>query len=178
MGRNSKLIFLVITSLVCIAIGYSIYVDINKPKKIEKKEVISFIEDFSMKANIDSGGFYRLKAKKAYLFLEQEKVDFEGCDFYYYDLKKEISGVSDKCFFERDKQVVLEKNVAGSYNNLKITTKEDSKLVYDIKKASGFVTGEVMAMDDRNFIRSNRLNFDKDKVYVEFIGNVEVKYEK
>ncbi|ADR19341.1 hypothetical protein [Calditerrivibrio nitroreducens] len=178
MGRNSKYLFYIaVLLLVAIFVGFVVY-DINRPEVTRKSSETSYIEGFYLKSNLDNGSFYKINASKAYLFFENETVTFDNCSFYYEDQVKIVKGNGERCLFKKDKYVTIEKGLEGFYNSIEFKGGKDSHFFYDLGKYEGLVDGGVFARDGDNSIRSEKMRFNKNDIFVEFSGKVEVVYAK
>lgn len=178
MGRNSKYLFYIaVLLMVAIFVGFVVY-DINRPEVPRKSSETSYIEGFHLKSNIDNGSFYKIEASKAYLFFENETVTFDNCSFYYKDQIKMVKGVGDSCLFKKDKHISIERNIEGLYNSIEFKGGKESHFFYDLGNYEGFVDGGIFAMDGGNSIKSERMRFNKNDIFVEFLGKVEVVYAK
>ncbi len=178
MGRNSKRILYIILLIACAAFAMFVIKDLSHPRVYEKVKERSYIEGFSFKSNIDNLSFYKIYAKRAELMFEDESINFDNCTFYYKDPAKEVKGSSKICRFVKDRSVSMEEEIQGFYNTVELKGGEKSRFYYDLIKYEGEMVGGVIAKDGTNSIKSEKMRFNRNDMFVEFLGKVEVVYAR
>lgn len=178
MEKYYKPIFLTIILIVIIFfIFYKVDQTKNKKFKLSISKNSLKIDNFEMSKNVnDSGSYYLIKSEIAYFSKSMDKIDLDYCNIEYFADNNTLVFSADKCTYIIDKELILEHNIQGTYNEIYFKSGKDGILNYNMETGLGTIKNGITAQNENNSIVAETLLINRNQDRLEFRDNVEVKY--
>ncbi|BAI80511.1 conserved hypothetical protein [Deferribacter desulfuricans SSM1] len=177
MGKSFRYLLILIVFVVLISFVNSYFKSKIKYKQLNiKKDVIS-VKQFEMTKRISDFEFYKISAKEAKYYKNNNRVDLVECDLFYKKGDDELKLQSNKCTYYLEEKVILNGKIVGKFNDISLRTIDEAIGVYRVKTKLLEVDGKLVIEDKKGYIKSNKVIYDYNKNVLKFLGNVEVSYE-
>jgi len=151
--------------------------DKNKLEKVDIAKNNLVIKNFDLSKNLtDSEGFYRVTADIARFDKDIGKSKLDNCSIEYKTDNTSATFHAAKCTYFVDKKIILNGNVKGQINGVKISSGETGIFRYDFDNATGVMENGVKVRGENVFITSEKAVVSRSHRTIEFIRDVEVNY--
>jgi len=177
MGRNFKVIFLIITALV-VTISFTFFRRDDGRIKVDIRANEVVIQNFEMAKVFDEkGNYYRVTSSVANIDKDENVAKLTDFQIEYKKDDTNFRAESGYGVIKQDVFVDVEGKITGAMNDLLFETSENGKFRYDFETENGVLEGDVLIRDGEkgNISADRALMYQRDN-YVEFDGNVKVNY--
>ncbi|WP_303850580.1 hypothetical protein [Seleniivibrio woodruffii] len=178
MGKYTKLIL--IASALVLALGSLTLFKSDKNKiKFDLKENEVIIDDFEMGKVLDEqNNFYKVTAKQARINREKETAKLTDFSAVYKKGKTDVELYAPLGYMEKEYMVSVTGTIKGRVNELDFASGKDGRFYYDFLTGVGTMLGRFSISHNNGEISADKMLIFSKKNYAEFIGHVQVTYNK
>ncbi|MGE4266001.1 MAG: hypothetical protein AB7F25_01065 [Deferribacterales bacterium] len=178
MGKYTKLILVV--SVLVLALGSLTLFKSDKNKiKFDLKENEVVIDDFEMGKVLDEqNNFYKVTARQARINREKETAKLTDFGAVYKKGKTDVELYAPVGYMEKEYMVSVNGTIKGRFNELDFSSGKDGRFHYDFLTGVGTMLGRFEISHNDGAISADKMLIFSKNNYAEFIGHVQVTYNK
>lgn len=178
MGKYTKIILIVTAAVLALASLTLLKKDKNNIKfNLKENEVI--IDNFEMGKVLDEqNNFYKVTAKQARINKAKETAQLTEFKAVYKKGDIDVELVAPKGYMEKEYMVSVTGAVNGRLNEFDFKSTDQSRFHYDFLTGVGTLLGRFEISHNNGSVSADKIMVFSRNNYAEFIGNVQVTYNK